>query len=67
MIPSMATGASDGVYTNAAGCRPMGYPESQLIATTYALMAKMKGWALIPIYTGVDFYYRYLKAITSQP
>jgi acetylornithine deacetylase/succinyl-diaminopimelate desuccinylase-like protein len=66
VVPDMATGASDGVYTNAAGRgdilrfrrghRPRRYPRSR----------KRRTGPGGCFYRAVDFYYRFLKALTSQ-
>ncbi len=65
VVPDMATGASDGVYTNAAG-RPT-YSVGGIAIDRGDIRAHGKDERLgvESYYTGVDFYYRYLKAVTG--
>jgi acetylornithine deacetylase/succinyl-diaminopimelate desuccinylase-like protein len=66
VIPTMATGASDGVYTNAAGMPT--YGESAIAIETNDVRAHGKDERL-PIdsyYKGVDFYYQFVKALGSK-
>ena len=44
VVPDMATGASDGIYTNAAGFPPTPSAELPLIAEIFVLTAKMNAW-----------------------
>jgi len=67
VIPSMATGASDGVYTNAAGLPTYGISGIAIDRDDVRAHGKDERLGIDSYYAGVDFYYRYLKAITSQP
>ena len=67
VIPTMATGASDGVYTNAAGLPTYGISGIAIDRDDVRAHGKDERLGVDSYYTGVDFYYRYLKAITSQP
>jgi acetylornithine deacetylase/succinyl-diaminopimelate desuccinylase-like protein len=67
VIPTMATGASDGVYTNAAGLPTYGISGIAIDRDDVRAHGKDERLGIESYYTGVDFYYRYLKAITSQP
>jgi acetylornithine deacetylase/succinyl-diaminopimelate desuccinylase-like protein len=65
VIPTMATGASDGVFTNAAGMPT--YAISGIALETNDVRAHGKDERL-PIesyYRGVDFYYQFVKALSS--
>jgi acetylornithine deacetylase/succinyl-diaminopimelate desuccinylase-like protein len=67
VIPTMATGASDGVYTNAAGLPTYGISGIAINRDDVRAHGRDERLGVDSYYTGVDFYYRYLKAITSQP
>jgi acetylornithine deacetylase/succinyl-diaminopimelate desuccinylase-like protein len=67
VIPTMATGASDGVYTNAAGLPTYGISGIAIDRDDVRAHGKDERLGVDSYYAGVDFYYRYLKAITSQP
>ena len=65
VIPTMSTGASDGVYTNAAGMPT--YAISGIALETNDVRAHGKDERL-PIdsyYNGVDFYYQLVKALSG--
>jgi acetylornithine deacetylase/succinyl-diaminopimelate desuccinylase-like protein len=65
VIPTMSTGASDGVYTNAAGMPT--YAISGIALETNDVRAHGKDERL-PIdsyYKGVDFYYQFVKALSG--
>ena len=66
IIPDMADGASDGVYTNAAGMPT--YAISGIPIETDDVRAHGKD-ERVPIesfFTGVDFFYQFLKTLTSS-
>jgi len=66
VIPTMSTGASDGVFTNAAGMPT--YAISGIALETNDVRAHGKDERL-PIdsyYRGVDFYYQFVKALSSE-
>jgi acetylornithine deacetylase/succinyl-diaminopimelate desuccinylase-like protein len=65
IIPDMADGASDGVYTNAAGMPT--YAISGIAIETNDVRAHGKD-ERVPVesfFTGVDFFYQFLKTLTS--
>ena len=66
VIPDMATGASDGVYTNAAGLPTYGVSGIAIDRGDIRAHGKDERVGIESFYTGVDFYYRYLKAVTSE-
>ena len=65
VIPTMATGASDGVYTNAAGMPTYGVSGLALDRDDVRAHGKDERIGAESFYAGVDFYYRFLKAITA--
>jgi acetylornithine deacetylase/succinyl-diaminopimelate desuccinylase-like protein len=66
VIPTMATGASDGVYTNAAGMPTYGVSGFALDRDDVRAHGKDERLGVESFYTGVDFYYQVLKTITSS-
>ena len=66
VIPDMATGASDGVYTNAAGLPTYGVSGIAIDRDDIRAHGKDERLGVESFYNGVDFYYRYLKAVTSE-
>ncbi|HEY6931158.1 MAG TPA: M20/M25/M40 family metallo-hydrolase [Thermoanaerobaculia bacterium] len=65
VVPTMSTGASDGVYTNAAGLPTysvsgVAYDRDDIRAHGKDERAKVDSFA-----RGVDFYYRFLKRVTE--
>ena len=65
VVPSMSTGASDGVYTNAAGIPTycvsgVAYDRNDIRAHGKDERESVEGF-----YQGVDFYYRFLKGVTE--
>jgi len=67
VIPSMATGASDGVYTNASGMPTYGITGTAIDRHDVRAHGQDERLGVESFYAGVDFYYRFLKAVTSQP
>jgi acetylornithine deacetylase/succinyl-diaminopimelate desuccinylase-like protein len=65
VIPTMATGASDGVYTNAAGMPTYGISGVAIDTNDVRAHGRDERLRVESFYQGVDFYYRYLKALTS--
>ena len=65
VIPTMATGASDGVYTNAAGLPTYGISGTAIDRDDVRAHGKDERLGTESFYKGVDFYYRYLKAVTQ--
>jgi acetylornithine deacetylase/succinyl-diaminopimelate desuccinylase-like protein len=66
VLPGMSTGASDGVYTNGAGMPTYGisgvaYDRDDIRAHGKDERERMDGF-----YRGVDFYYDFLKAVTTD-
>jgi acetylornithine deacetylase/succinyl-diaminopimelate desuccinylase-like protein len=67
VIPTMATGASDSVYTNAAGMPAYGISGVAIDRDDHREHGRDERVGVASFDQGVDFYYRYLKAVTSQP
>ena len=65
VIPSMSTGASDGVYTNGAGLPTYGVSGEALNRDDIRAHGKDERIPVQSFYRAVDFYYRFLKAVTS--
>jgi acetylornithine deacetylase/succinyl-diaminopimelate desuccinylase-like protein len=66
IIPSMATGASDGVYTNAAGMPTYGISGVGIDTDDVRAHGRDERVPVASYYKGVDFYYRFLKLLTSS-
>ncbi len=66
VIPDMATGASDGVYTSAAGLPDYGISGEAIDRDDIRAHGKDERIRIESFYRAVDFYYRYLKAVTSE-
>jgi acetylornithine deacetylase/succinyl-diaminopimelate desuccinylase-like protein len=67
VVPSMATGASDGVHTNAVGLPTYGISGFAIDRDDVRAHGKDERLGIDSYYKGVDFYQRFLKAVTSQP
>ncbi|MFZ1206156.1 MAG: M20/M25/M40 family metallo-hydrolase [Candidatus Acidiferrales bacterium] len=67
VIPTMATGASDGVYTNAAGMPTYGISGVAIEFNDVRAHARDERLRLRSFDDGVVFYERLLKALTSAP
>ncbi len=67
VVPTMATGASDSVFTNAIGMPTYGISGVAIDRDDHREHGRDERLGVESYYQGVDFYYRYLKAITSQP
>jgi acetylornithine deacetylase/succinyl-diaminopimelate desuccinylase-like protein len=66
IIPSMADGASDGVYTNAAGMPTYGVSGDAIERGDTRAHGKDERIGQDSFYKGVEFYYRFLKTLTSN-
>lgn len=66
VIPTMATGASDGVYTNAAGMPTYGISGIALESDDVRAHGKDERLPIDSYYRGVDFYYQFVKALSSN-
>jgi acetylornithine deacetylase/succinyl-diaminopimelate desuccinylase-like protein len=66
VIPTMSTGASDGVYTNAAGLPTYGISGTSEERGDHRSHGKDERMGMEAFYKGVEFYYRYLKAVTTE-
>jgi acetylornithine deacetylase/succinyl-diaminopimelate desuccinylase-like protein len=66
VIPDMATGASDGVYTMAVGMPTYGIAGTAVDRDDIRAHGRDERLGVESFYKGVDFYYRYLKAVTSE-
>ncbi|HTW24750.1 MAG TPA: M20/M25/M40 family metallo-hydrolase [Candidatus Baltobacteraceae bacterium] len=67
VIPTMATGASDGVFTNAAGMPTYGISGVALDFNDVRAHARDERLRLTSFDDGVVFYERLLRALTSSP
>jgi acetylornithine deacetylase/succinyl-diaminopimelate desuccinylase-like protein len=65
VIPEMETGASDSVYTIAAGIPSYGVSGVALDQDDVRAHGKDERVRVNSFYDGVEFYYRYLKALTT--
>ncbi len=65
VVPTMSTGASDGVYTNAAGMPTYGVCGLAIDIDDQRAHGRDERLGVESYYTGVDFYYRYLKEVTA--
>jgi acetylornithine deacetylase/succinyl-diaminopimelate desuccinylase-like protein len=66
VIPNMSTGASDGVYTNAAGMPTYCVSGEQYDRDDVRAHGKDERIGVESFARGVDFYYVFLKAVTSN-
>jgi acetylornithine deacetylase/succinyl-diaminopimelate desuccinylase-like protein len=65
VIPSMSVGATDGVYTSAAGLPTYVVSGMALERDDIRAHGKDERIGVAAFYQGVDFYYDYLKAVVS--
>ncbi|MGD1211879.1 MAG: M20/M25/M40 family metallo-hydrolase [Candidatus Acidiferrales bacterium] len=65
VIPAMATGASDGVFTNAAGMPTYGVSGVAIAFDDVRAHGRDERVRVQSFYDGVDFYHRLLQALTS--
>lgn len=65
VVPSMSTGASDGVYTNAAGIPTYCVSGVAYDRNDIRAHGKDEREPVAGFYGGVDFYYRFLKGVTD--
>jgi acetylornithine deacetylase/succinyl-diaminopimelate desuccinylase-like protein len=65
LIPTMETGASDGVYTSSVGMPTYGISGEQLDRDDIRAHGKDERVPQVSFYRAVDFYYRFLKLLTS--
>jgi acetylornithine deacetylase/succinyl-diaminopimelate desuccinylase-like protein len=65
IIPDMATGASDGIYTGAAGMPTYGVSAEMIDRDDIRAHGKDERVPQASFYRAVDFYYRFLKLLTS--
>lgn len=66
VVPDMATGASDGVYTMGVGLPTYGIAGTAVDRDDIRAHGRDERLGIESYYKGVDFYYRYLKAVTSE-
>jgi len=66
VIPTMSTGASDGIYTNAAGLPTYGLGGIALDRDDVRAHGKDERVPVESFYGGVHFYHSFLKAVTSN-
>ena len=65
VVPDMETGASDSRFTNAAGIPSFGFSALAIDRDDVRAHGKDERLRETSYYDGVDFYYRYLKALTA--
>ncbi len=65
VVPSMSTGASDGVYTNAAGLPTYGISGIAIDLDDVRAHGRDERVRTESYYQGLEFYYRYLKAVAG--
>jgi acetylornithine deacetylase/succinyl-diaminopimelate desuccinylase-like protein len=66
VVPAMATGASDGVYTSPAGLPTFGISGLAIDVNDVRAHGKDERLPVKSFYDGVEFYYRFLKAVASE-
>jgi acetylornithine deacetylase/succinyl-diaminopimelate desuccinylase-like protein len=66
VIPEMETGASDSIYTIAAGLPSYGINGVAIDADDVRAHGKDERLRIESFYDGVEFYYRFLKTVTSE-
>jgi acetylornithine deacetylase/succinyl-diaminopimelate desuccinylase-like protein len=66
VFPTMATGASDGVYTMNAGMPTYGISGVEMERDDHREHGRDERVQAEAFYKGVDFYYRFLKTLTSE-
>jgi len=66
VVPAMSTGASDGVYTNAAGIPTYAVSGVAYDRDDIRAHGKDERERVDSFYRGVDFYYQFLTAVTTQ-
>jgi acetylornithine deacetylase/succinyl-diaminopimelate desuccinylase-like protein len=66
VIPGMATGASDSIYTMSVGLPTYGISGIAIDRDDIRAHGRDERLGVESFYKGVDFYYRYLKAVTSE-
>ena len=66
LIPDMAPGASDGVYTMAVGLPTYGISGIAIDRDDIRAHGRDERLRVDSYYKGIDFYYRFLKAVTSE-
>jgi len=64
-VPTMAVGASDGVYTSAAGIPTYLVAGEAIELSDIRAHGKDERIPVTSFYRAVDFYYDYLKAVAS--
>jgi acetylornithine deacetylase/succinyl-diaminopimelate desuccinylase-like protein len=65
VVPAMAVGASDSIYTNAAGLPTYMVSGSALPRDDFRAHGQDERLGVQAFYGGVDFFYEYLKAVVS--
>ncbi|HKT68881.1 MAG TPA: M20/M25/M40 family metallo-hydrolase, partial [Terriglobales bacterium] len=65
VIPTMSTGASDGIYTNAAGLPTYGISGTAIDMDDVRAHGRDERLGVQSYYNGVQFYYLFLKALTG--
>ena len=66
VVPAMATGASDAVYTSPAGLPTFGISGLAIDVNDVRAHGKDERLPVRSFYDGVEFYYKFLKAVASE-
>jgi acetylornithine deacetylase/succinyl-diaminopimelate desuccinylase-like protein len=66
VVPTMGTGATDGVYTNPAGIPTYGVSGLAIDIDDDRSHGRDERLPVESYYNGIEFYYRYLKAVANQ-
>jgi acetylornithine deacetylase/succinyl-diaminopimelate desuccinylase-like protein len=66
VVPEMSTGASDGIYTMRVGMPTYGISGIAIDRDDIRAHGRDERLGIESYYKGVDFYYRFLKAVTSE-
>ena len=66
VFPTMATGASDGVYTMNAGLPTYGVSGVEAERNDHREHGRDERVPVESFYKGVDFYYQFLKTLTTS-
>jgi len=67
VVPVLETGASDGAYSRAAGIPTYGISGLWMDPNEDRSHGRDERLAVWSFYTGVDFYYRFVKVLSSNP
>jgi acetylornithine deacetylase/succinyl-diaminopimelate desuccinylase-like protein len=66
VVPTMSVGASDGIYTSAAGLPTYLVAGIAIDRDDIRMHGRDERLGIASFYAGNEFFYRYLKALTSH-